>query len=112
MEVKQSIEVATGLSQDALHIYLALFIQMLVAAVSRRGLGHFLPWLCVLLLELANEWVDLRSTEMTTEVGKWASIHDLWNTMLVPTLLLLIGRFAPWLLQRPPSADRGETGAE
>ena len=41
-------------------------------------------------------------------LGEWqvlAALQDLWNTMALPTLLMLIARFAPALLtRRPPRA--------
>lgn len=104
VELKEAIELSTGLGQDALHIYAALLIQILAAAVLRRGIGHPLPWLCVLAAELVNEWLDLRATPLGMR-DVWASVHDLWNTMLLPSLLLLIARFAPGLL-RPERSRR------
>jgi hypothetical protein len=98
VEFKLSLEQVAGLSQDALHIYAALVIQIVVAAVSRRGVGHAMPWLCVLAAELANEWMELRAYRVVTQVELLASLHDVWNTMLLPTLLLILARVAPWLL--------------
>ena len=99
LEFKHSLEVATGLSEDALHIFTALSIQIVVAAVSRRGIAHPLPWLGVLLAELVNEWLDLRAVRPLDAWEVQAALHDVWNTMLLPTMLLLVGRYAPGLLQ-------------
>ena len=101
IELKEAIELTTGLSQDALHIYAAFIIQIAVAALSRRGLAHAFPWLCVLLAELVNEGLDIRSLPEGTEADLWASAHDIWNTMLLPTLLLASARLAPSVLRRP-----------
>ena len=112
VEFKHSLEVTTGLHQDSLHIFVALLIQILVAAVSRRGVAHPLPWICVLLAELVNEGLDLHLVRLRTGPDIWASVHDVWNTMLLPTMLLVIGRFAPWMLQprsgRAPEHESGE----
>jgi hypothetical protein len=40
-------------------------------------------------------------------VEQWeidAGLHDLWNTMLLPTLLVLLARFAPNLVAPVPPA--------
>ena len=94
-EIKTAIEIATGLSRDALHIYAAVLIQVAVAAISRRGLSHPLPWLCVLLFALVNEWADIESDGLFEDWETWAAIHDLWNTMFLPTILFLLTRYAP-----------------
>jgi hypothetical protein len=99
VELKQAIEGATGMTQDALHIYGAVLIQLGAAALSRRGVGHPLPWLCVLAVELVNEWADLRFAPVVGATELWAGLHDIWNTMLLPTVLLLLARTAPWLFR-------------
>ena len=87
--------------KDALHIYAALLIQIAAAKLSRRSLGHVLPWLAVLSVELINEISDLwRGGE--PELKAWqvvGGIHDLINTMIVPTVLLLLCRQAPELFR-------------
>lgn len=89
----------TGLSEDALHIYAALFIQVGVAALIRRSLAHLVPWFCVLLILLANEAADLYFPGHPVEPWQvQGGIQDLWNTMLLPTLLLLLARFWPRLV--------------
>ena len=106
IDFKLYLTQVTNLSQDALHIYGAVLIQLAAALLLRRSLASFLPWLVVLLLLLVNEAVDLW---LPNEVlGEWqvlAALQDLWNTMALPTLLMLIARFAPALLtRRPPRA--------
>ena len=95
----------TGLERDALHIYVALIIQVGAAALLRRSLASPWPWLVVLLCALANEWLDIFRDDLVEGWEKAASLHDLWNTMLLPSLLLLIARYTPRLLTgpRPPS---------
>jgi hypothetical protein len=100
VELKLAIEAITGLSQDALHIFAAVIIQLCVAAVLRRGVGNPLPWAVVLLAELVNEWADIHIDGVFERPETWTSLHDVWNTMLLPTLLLIAGRWAPWLLRR------------
>jgi hypothetical protein len=96
----------TDLSQDALHIYGAVLIQLAAALLLRRSLASLMPLLVVFLLLLVNEAVDLWLPRET--LGEWqvlAGLRDLWNTMALPTLLWLLARFTPSLLtRRPPRA--------
>ena len=87
--------------KDALHIYAALVIQIVAAKLSRRSLGHFLPWLTVLGLELVNEGLDLvRGGE--PRLMPWqvvSGVHDIINTMILPSILLILCRRDPTLFQ-------------
>jgi hypothetical protein len=84
----------TGLSKDALHVYLGIAVWLLAAAVLRRSITTLRPWLVVLIVALGieafdafDDWVDL---------GRWryrASLHDVLNTMFWPTALALLARF-------------------
>jgi hypothetical protein len=101
---KAAVEAWSGLHRDALHIYAALLIQLSSALLLRRTLASPWPWLAVLACALANEWLDVRRDERIEDWEKAAAIHDLWNTMLAPTLLMLAVRFVPRLTtaRRPP----------
>ncbi len=94
---KAAIETWSGLHRDALHIYAAILIQLVSALLLRRTLASPWPWLVVLAFALTNEWFDLFRDELVEDWEKAGAIHDLWNTMLVPTLLLLAVRFVPRL---------------
>jgi hypothetical protein len=100
--IKAAVAAWTGLDRDALHIYVALIIQLASAALLRRTLASPWPWLIVLAFALANEWLDIFRDDLVEDWEKAGSLHDLWNTMLLPTLLLLVSRFAPGLLAAPP----------
>jgi hypothetical protein len=116
-QIKLAVIEATGLSRDALHILLGTGGHLLAGMVLRRSLASPLPWLCVLVAESLNEWWDL-NYEVWLDRPMWPeSIQDMWVTMLVPTLLLLLARYAPGLLVQKaqdgtPSDDdgRGEEG--
>ena len=85
-----AVEDSTGLSNDALHIYAAVFVQILVALTMRRSLAHPLPWACSLAFAFASQWA----------AGKQAvGLHGLAAATAVPTLLLILARFAPALLR-------------
>ena len=100
-ELKTMLETSIGLSQDALHMYAAVLIQLVAAALTRKSLAHPLPWLVVLMLELVNEWADIRSDNLFEEWERWTALHDVVNTMALPTLLLVLARTAPRLFHSP-----------
>lgn len=108
--IKAAIAAWTGLERDALHIYAALVIQLGSAALLRRTLASPWPWLSVLAFAMANEWLDMSGDRLIEQWEKEAALHDLWNTMLLPSFLLLVARFAPSLMTRkrrppPPPGD-------
>lgn len=108
-QIKETIAVWTDLERDALHIYAALIAQVGSALILRRSLAHWAPWLFVLLLALANEVLDMYGDSLVEQWEHDAALHDMWNTMLLPSLLLLLARFAPGLIRRPaPPAETNE----
>lgn len=105
-ELKSALEGSFGLSQDAMHIYAAVLIQLAAAAAVRKTLAHPVPWLTVLLFEVANEWADVRDDGLTEEWELWGAWHDVLNTMALPTLLLMLARWAPGLFRRQPAVPQ------
>lgn len=107
---------ATGLAKDALHVHIGLLVFVLVRLVWRWRGGWFVAWLVALGFALGGEWLDVRAEQMggalQPDPAHW---HDIWNTMVWPTLFLLIGR---WLHPRakpvkdqavnPPTQDNRE----
>ena len=100
--IKAAVAAWTGLERDALHIYAAIIIQIGSAALIRRTLASPWPWLVVLAFALANEWLDMNRDNLVERWEEQAALHDLWNSMLLPTLLLLVARFAPGLMRKAP----------
>lgn len=96
------LESSTGLDRDALHIYGAVFIQFCVALVFRRSLASPWPWIAVLIVAIANEYVDYQGvgeSQASIDIYRAEGYKDLWNTMMVPTALMLIARFWPgWMI--------------
>lgn len=105
--MKAAISLWTELERDALHIYAAILLQIGSAALFRRSLASPLPWLAVLAAASSNEVLDAWRDGLVEPWERGAALHDLWNTMLLPTVLALLVRFAPRLLARerspPPS---------
>lgn len=105
VQFKLYLSQVTHLSKDALHVYSSVLIQLSAAFVLRRSLRSPLPWLCVLVAILLNEAYDL--WEPHKPIEEWQIIggtKDLWNTMLMPTLLLLTAWLAPSVMGRPKQA--------
>lgn len=113
---KEWVEMSTGLHMDALHVHAGVLCLILAALVLRRPLRSPLPWLVVLAIVLANEAYDLSYDPWPARADIWPnrdtqfaeSLKDAWNTMLVPTVLLILCRFAPQILvgRDPPSHRR------
>ena len=100
--LKEWLEAASGLGKDALHVHAGVMAQIGLAFLLRRSLSSPWPWLAVLLLVAANEYYDLTYEIWPNRGDQYAgSLRDIWNTMLVPTLLMLLVRFAPGLFARP-----------
>lgn len=93
--LKELVVTLTGLSKDALHIHVGLAVFLLAAVLLRRPLRSPVPWLAVLAVALAGETVD--ALDELRASGQWtlgAGVHDLANTLLWPTVLMLAARFA------------------
>lgn len=113
IEFKDMLAGVTGLSKDALHIYAALMLQIGVAFILRQSLKSPLPWLCVLVALLLNEWFDLSHLGHVEAWQVEGGIRDIWNTMLLPTLLLVLARWAPtFLIGKVPEAAVDEVGPQ
>jgi hypothetical protein len=111
-DVKLFIQNHVGLERDALHIHLALFLYLLATLLLRRGRRSVLPWLFVLGVEFANEvrdWLNVgqaRRPEVFQE-----GVKDLWNTMLWPSILLLLGRYTSFFSWEPVPPEEEREGA-
>lgn len=97
----------TGLSRDALHVYAGLTVFVAVRLLWRWRGGWFAAWLAALGLALSIEWLDIRAFgdpgTPQPDPNNW---HDIWNTMVWPTVLLLFG---PWLQpRRQPQSKSGD----
>ena len=94
----------TGLEKDALHIHVALILYLAASFLLRRSPRFWIAWLLVLGVELANESYDLWQQAADGDVPRWTeSLKDLWNTMLWPTVLLLLARYAALPTVRRPA---------
>lgn len=102
-EIKLLIVAEFDLGRDVLHIFVGVLAQILVAAALRRTLASPLPWLAVLAGEAANEYYDMHR-EVWTDRPIWpGSVADMAVTMAIPTLLLILSRWAPGLFVARPA---------
>ena len=95
-DAKMVIERAGTVSNDALHVIAGVLVQLVAAAILRRPLSAWLPWLVVLAALLFNEAVDLwveRWPSLGMQVAE--GIKDLMLTMLLPSALLAALRCWP-----------------
>jgi hypothetical protein len=114
-ELKDWLELSTGLDRDSLHIYAGVGVQLAVALLFRRSLASLLPWSFVAVAALANEFYDFALVPDTSELGLRhydEAVRDIWNTLLLPSLLMVIARFWPgWLTGRSKTdAEVGQSG--
>ena len=87
---KSWLSLASGLSDDVLHLFAGLPLLVLASLILRRPPWHWTCWLAVALPELANEIYDVTQTSYVTDEGNVvAAWHDFWMTLLWPTAILL-----------------------
>jgi uncharacterized membrane protein len=86
--IKRAMSVATGATEDLLHVHFGLLIFIFVAVVFRRRLHSSWPVTIVWAFALANEVVDYFA-------AGWVllpSVLDVVNTVFWPTILFLVAR--------------------
>jgi hypothetical protein len=97
-EMKLWLVEFTGLAKDALHIHVALLLFFGSALLFRWRLSDPRLWLIVLAAALAGEAWDIHDTvSFGGTLDPSANWHDIWNTLLWPTVIGLLARFSPRL---------------
>lgn len=95
-QFKLFLEHSAGFSMDALHVIAGVLVQFAAAALFRTTLARPLPLIVVFLLELLNEWNDLRVEQWPDRGMQYGEgAKDLVLTMLLPVLLFLVARHRP-----------------
>ncbi|SMF93928.1 hypothetical protein SAMN02949497_1224 [Methylomagnum ishizawai] len=92
---KLAIVSATGLSKDALHIYVGLTVYWVTTLAIGKHTRAFHPLLIVVFIACLGEMLDMRDDISSLGYWRWsASLHDVVNTSFWPFVLYLIGRRA------------------
>ena len=99
VQFKLFVSHACNISNDAMHVFVGVFAQLVLAAVFRSSLARIWPWAAVLAIELVNEWSDLHVEKWPSPGMQWGEgAKDLLLTMALPTVLLALARWKPGLL--------------
>lgn len=96
-----------GLTNDAMHVHGSIMILFVSAIILRHRPDSVRCWLIVFIAELFNEYADLKGLAPGEDSIR-ASVHDLYNTMFWPTIILVFGRFLfPPRKAEPKLAEAG-----
>lgn len=91
--LKLAIVSATGLSKDALHIYVGITIFLVARLVYRKYANTFLPVAAVAAVACIGEFLDMRDDINSLGYWRWgASLHDVVNTAFWPFVLSIFMR--------------------
>ncbi len=86
----------SGLSKDALHVYVGLTVFFGSALILRWRIAGFRPLLAVCIAALIGELWDMydrfEAGSAQNFAGNW---HDIWNTVFWPLVIFLLARFTP-----------------
>ena len=91
--LKFSLVQLSGLSKDALHIYVGLIVFFLVTFAVRKRRWSYLPLMTVMAVAVLGELVDMRDDINSLGAWRWrASIHDVLNTAFWPFVITVLVR--------------------
>ena len=86
--LKESMSVATGATEELLHVHFGLLIFVAIALLFRHRMHSKWPVALVWGFALANEAVDY----FAAGYDPFLSLLDVLNTVLWPTILFLVAR--------------------
>lgn len=97
--IKLAIVSVTGLSKDALHIYVGLMVFFVAMCIFRRQGHRFMPLLTVFIMACCGEVLDMRDDLHSLGYWRWdASLHDVINTLFWPFVIAVLMRKS-WLFK-------------
>jgi len=98
-QAKMFLEHSISVDPDALHVIAGAIIFLVCARLFRCSIASWRVWAALLCLNFFNEFVDLWAERWPDPARQYGQgMKDLILTMTVPTLLVLVARFAPTLL--------------
>lgn len=110
--VKLAIVSATGLSKDALHVYVGLALFFLVVLALRKPVRSWVPLVSVFVAAAIGELMDMRDDIATFGYWRWAaSLHDVANTLFWPTVLVVLARRTRTFHSASPTEGRNIKGS-
>lgn len=87
---KMAVEHKIGIGSDLLHVYAGVLLLLGMVLLSGRRVSLRGSWLILLALECVNEALDLSRPPGSVESDLASSLHDLFTTMFLPTVLLFL----------------------
>ncbi len=107
MSAFQSLKLALvehlHLAKDGFHIYLGFVCFMLAITLGRRSPRSLQALLPSLIVALLLEVLDLRDDYRSLGHMRWAaSLKDIFNTNLIPVILIVAARLGVFGGERPP----------
>lgn len=91
--LKLAIVSATGLSKDALHIYVGITVFLVAGLALRKYMNTFFPVAAVVAVACIGELLDMRDDINSLGYWRWgASLHDVVNTVFWPLVLSIFMR--------------------
>lgn len=101
--IKLALMSATGLTRDALHIYVGMAVYLTLIVLMRRA-KPCVALLAVVIVACAGEWVDSQDDLVSFGHWRWqASVHDVINTAFWPAVITLV-----WWVKRRNGGWLGE----
>lgn len=92
-DFKLTILSLTGLSRDAIHIYIGLFAFFSFIAFFQKGRIEPTALLPVILIALGMETIDMADSYNALSTLNWKdSAHDLLNTIFWPATIVLLAK--------------------
>jgi hypothetical protein len=105
-QLKNHILAIVGISKDAVHIYIGIGCLLISILLLRLPPTSFKALILTVIVSLGMEAMDLRDNVKYREMTRvMASLHDIWNTNLLPFLVVLTLRLRP-----PPTGKRQRSG--
>ncbi|MGH6787065.1 MAG: hypothetical protein ACREBO_09555 [Novosphingobium sp.] len=105
---KTFLEHSVAFHDDALHVIGGVLVQLIAAALLRRSVASWRPWLAVLALELLNEANDfaIEAWPYVDRPMQWGEgVKDVLLTLALPTVLLVVARRWPGVLSGSDKTD-------
>ena len=100
VELKHFVERSISFTPDSLHVIAGVLLLVAAAALLRKPISTWWPWLAVLLCASLNEVADLSLKPWPNPGMQYGeTAKDLLLTMALPTVLLLAARTFPGIFE-------------